>query len=83
MNALGCVLAGRVHYSHPLCHGDSGCDVTCVREDCCSGVRVLERAIVCSGSVSFMKASAWPHWEGLGTVLPQSWVPSYHEHACE
>lgn len=27
--AFGCLLAGRVCYSHPLGHGYSGCDITC------------------------------------------------------
>lgn len=31
-------------------------------------MRVLERSIVCSGSVSFVEAAAQPHRAGLGTV---------------
>lgn len=62
---FGCLLAGRIHYSHPLCHGYSGRDVMC---ECCPGIGVLERIIVCLGSVSFAAGSAWPRRAGRGSV---------------
>lgn len=77
---FGCLVAGRIHYSHPLCHGASGCDVTCkCEENCYPDIRVLERSIVCSRSVSFIKGLAWPHCPGLGTVqslVTAGWVPT-------
>lgn len=46
-------------------------DVTsCVKcqAELLAGMRVLERSIVCSGSLSFMNALAWPRHTGLGTA---------------
>lgn len=84
---FGGLLPGRIHYSHPLCHSYSGCDVTCkCKAECCAGVRVFERSIVCSGCVSFTKGLAeaccgWMHsyldtllWMNKGIGQRDGWV---------
>ena len=56
--------------THVLCVMVTQDVTSCVKcqAELLAGMRVLERSIVCSGSVSFMNALAWPHHTGLGTA---------------
>ena len=56
--------------THVLCVMVTQDVTSCVKcqAELLAGMRVLERSIVCSGSVSFMNALAWPHHMGLGTA---------------
>lgn len=80
----GCHLAGRIYYSHPLCHGSSGCDVTCKCEaellprhkgpgekHCLLWVCVIHKRL----------GLAPPPRAGDSPVLSQSWMSSYREHS--
>ena len=56
--------------THVLCVMVTQDVTSCVKcqAELLAGMRVLERSIVCSGSVSFMNALAWPYHMGLGTA---------------